>query len=109
MQRHCQVAGREKSDGQPLVVHDGQVADTQGNHLGGHHRHVIVRRDGRGVALTRPEVRAGDCVVTHAGTVLTILTREEAAEMADAVAELEATALIHRNRWALACLSVRLS
>jgi hydrogenase maturation factor len=51
-------------------------------------------------AVTRPEVRAGDWVLTHAGTVLTILTREEAAEMADAVAELEATAPIHRNRTA---------
>jgi hydrogenase maturation factor len=41
-------------------------------------------------ALTRPEVRTGDWVLTHAGVVLTILTSEEAAEMADTVAELEA-------------------
>lgn len=48
-------------------------------------------------ALTRPEVRAGDWVLTHAGAVLTILTREEAAEMADAVAELEATTPLPRD------------
>lgn len=39
-------------------------------------------------ALARPEVRTGDWVLTHANLVLTILNDEEAAEMADAVAQL---------------------
>jgi hydrogenase assembly chaperone HypC/HupF len=59
----------------------------------------VLRRDGTMVevqtggqvrrcsALTRPEVRTGDWVLTHANLVLTILTPDEAAEMADAVAE----------------------
>lgn len=40
--------------------------------------------------LARPEVRMGDWVLTHANVVLTILTPDEAAEMADAIAELVA-------------------
>ena len=39
--------------------------------------------------LARPEVRTGDWVLTNANVVLTILTREEAAEMVDTVAEPE--------------------
>jgi hydrogenase maturation factor len=39
-------------------------------------------------ALARPEVGPGDWVLTHANLVLAILAPEEAAEMADAVAEL---------------------
>jgi hydrogenase maturation factor len=38
-------------------------------------------------AIARPEVRTGDWVLTHADLVLTILTEEEAADMADGVAE----------------------
>jgi hydrogenase maturation factor len=38
-------------------------------------------------SLARPEVRTGDWVLTHANLVLTILTPDEAAEMADTVAE----------------------
>lgn len=60
----------------------------------------VLRRDGTMVevqagdqvrwfsALARPEVRTGDWVLTHANLVLTILTSDEAAEMADSVAEL---------------------
>lgn len=59
----------------------------------------VLRRDGTMVevragdhvrwcsALARPEVRPGDWVLTHANLVLTILTPDEAAEVADAVAE----------------------
>jgi len=39
-------------------------------------------------AVARPEVRTGDWVLTHANLVLTILTEDEAAEMADTLAEL---------------------
>jgi hydrogenase assembly chaperone HypC/HupF len=60
----------------------------------------VVRREGTMVqvdtggqlrwysALARPEARTGDWVLTHANLVLTILTEDEAAELADAVAEL---------------------
>jgi len=60
----------------------------------------VLRRDGTMVevrtgdqvrwcsALARPEVRTGDWVLTHPNLVLTILTADEAAEMADTVAEL---------------------
>lgn len=60
----------------------------------------VLRRDGTMVevrtgdrvrwfsALARPEVRSGDWVLTHANLVLTILSQEEAAEVADTVAEL---------------------
>jgi hypothetical protein len=58
----------------------------------------VVRREGTMVevragdqvrwcsALARPEVRTGDWVLTHGDRVLTILTPDEASEMADAAA-----------------------
>jgi hydrogenase maturation factor len=39
-------------------------------------------------ALARPEVRAGDRVLTHANLVLTILQEDEAEEIADTLAQL---------------------
>jgi Zn finger protein HypA/HybF involved in hydrogenase expression/hydrogenase maturation factor len=60
-----------------VVRHDGTMVEVQtGDQVRWHS------------ALARPEVRTGDWVLTHANLVLTILTPDEAAEMADAVAEL---------------------
>jgi hydrogenase maturation factor len=48
-------------------------------------------------ALARPEVRTGDWVLTNTEALLTILTREEAAEMSDAVAELEQASSVNSS------------